>query len=69
MPKKLKMNNLQTLAAQTNAAVAFMGRYAAYARSVGCKIDGDAIHCTSTQAKLLRRWWDENSRDMGGVAP
>lgn len=66
MPKKVSMTNLGQLATQTNAGVAFMSRYAAYARQIGCTVDGDSIQATSTQSKLLRTWWDQNSKGNVG---
>lgn len=66
MPKKISMTNLKQLATQTNAGVAFMSRYAAYARQIGCKVEGDSIHATATQSRVLRDWWDKNSKGNVG---
>ena len=52
-----KISNMRAQIMQSSEASRIMDEYEAYARKLGCQVEGDAIICTATQAKILNTWW------------
>ena len=49
---------------QSAAAEAVMQEYVAFARNIGCEVEGDAISCTASQVKVLNTWWKNRTFGM-----
>lgn len=52
----------EMLARQQQNASEIMQRYIAFAKSIGCTVQGDEIACTAKQSKLLSDWWGRNAK-------
>ena len=58
----LARGRARSLMEQVVAAQRLFTLYTGFARSIGCRVDGDAIECTDDQAKQLARWWNDETR-------
>jgi hypothetical protein len=58
------MRHVNGYAQQSRHVMQLMGRYAAYARSLGCKVMPDGIEATPRQVAKLQAWWKKHSRTL-----
>ena len=56
-----KISDMRAQIMQSIEANQVMAEYEAYARKLGCQVEGDAIICTAAQAKILKNWWKQRT--------
>jgi hypothetical protein len=52
-----KVHEMRALIRQTDQAERTMAEFEAYAKQIGCTVQGDAILTTNSQLKILNTWW------------